>query len=167
MMANGNDGNVTQSVLDRLIELSDRESSSLLKGKDARPDHAGRVNQYKAGVRRDLQWLLNTKRTPNPAGPDFYYTSRSLYNYGIPDFSVLTSTSLKDRNRLLADMEEAIKIFEPRLRNVKVALVNADGLTTKRLRFQIEATLMMDPMPEQISFETVLDVVSGNYEVKG
>jgi type VI secretion system protein ImpF len=96
-----------------------------------------------------------------------FHLRRSLFNYGIPDFSVLSSTSLKDRNRLLSEMEEAIQFFEPRLKNVKVSLVNSDGLTTKILRFQIEATLMMDPVPEQISFDTVLDVVSGDYEVKG
>jgi len=155
------EANVTQSVLDRLIDLERREVT------DPQFSRALSVRNYKTSVRRDLQWLLNTKRTPEPAGPDYFYASRSLYNYGIPDFSVLSSTSHKDRNRLLSEMEESIEYFEPRLKNVKVSLVNTDGLTTKMLRFQIEATLMMDPAPEQISFDTVLDVVSGDYEVKG
>ena len=156
-----NEANVTQSILDRLIDLEQREPS------DPQFSRAMSVRNYKAGVRRDLQWLLNTKRTPEPAGAAFFHTRRSLFNYGIPDFSVLSSTSHKDRNRLLSEMEEAIQFFEPRLKGVKVALVNTDGLTTKILRFQIEATLMMDPLPEVISFDTVLDVVSGDYEVKG
>ena len=156
-----NEANVTQSILDRLIDLEQREPT------DPQFSRAMSIRNYKAGVRRDLQWLLNTKRTPEPAGPDMFHLRRSLFNYGIPDFSVLSSTSLKDRNRLLSEMEEAIQFFEPRLKNVKVSLVNSDGLTTKILRFQIEATLMMDPVPEQISFDTVLDVVSGDYEVKG
>jgi type VI secretion system protein ImpF len=155
------EANVTQSVLDRLLDLELREAA------DPQFSRAMSVRNYKAGVRRDLQWLLNTKRTPEPAGPDYFHSRRSLFNYGIPDFSVLSSTSHKDRNRLLTEMEECIGFFEPRLKNVKVTLVNTDGLTTKMLRFQIEATLMMDPSPEQVSFDTVLDVVSGDYEVKG
>jgi type VI secretion system protein ImpF len=152
---------VTQSILDRLIDLEPREIG------DPQFSRAFSVRQYKAGVRRDLQWLLNTKRTPFQAGVELEHTHKSLYNYGIPDFSVLTVNSNRDRNRLLGEMEEAIQFFEPRLRNVKVTLANLDGLTTKRLRFQIEATLMMDPSPEQVSFDTVLDVISGDYEVKG
>lgn len=156
-----NEANVTQSIIDR---LQDREPRELT---DPVFSRALSVKNYKTNVRRDLQWLLNTKRTPQAAGPELVQTHRSLYNYGIPDFSVLSSTSHKDRNRLLAEMEEAIQFFEPRLKDVRINLVNADGLSTKKLQFQIEATLMMDPAPERISFDTVLDVVNGDYEVKG
>src|SRR5260221_14041109 len=93
-----NEANVTQSVLDRLIDLEQREPS------DPQFSRAMSVRNYKTSVRRDLQWLLNTKRTPEPAGPELFHTHRSLYNYGIPDFSILSSTSLRDRKRLLTEM---------------------------------------------------------------
>src|SRR5882724_4188804 len=93
-----NEANVTQSILDRLIDLERREAA------DPQFSRALSVRNYKANVRRDLQWLLNTKRTPEPAGAELFHTRRSLYNYGIPDFSVLSSTSHKDRNRLLSEM---------------------------------------------------------------
>ena len=35
------------------------------------------------------------------------------------------------------------------------------------LRFQIEGMLLMDPEPEHISFDTVLQLAIGQYEVKG
>ena len=35
------------------------------------------------------------------------------------------------------------------------------------LRFQIEALLKMDPAPEQVLFDTVLQLNSGEYQVKG
>ena len=35
------------------------------------------------------------------------------------------------------------------------------------MRFQIEALLKMDPAPEHISFDTVLQLSSGEYQVKG
>ena len=161
MAKSDTEANVTQSVLDRLTDLEPRESG------DPQFSRTLSVRQYKAGVRRDLQWLLNTKRTPEEAGPELEHTHKSLYNFGIPDFSVLAVQSSRDRSRLLTDMQQAIEFFEPRLRTVRVGLVNHDGLYTKMLRFQIEATLMMDPAPEQVSFDTVLDVINGDYEVKG
>ena len=35
------------------------------------------------------------------------------------------------------------------------------------MRFQIEALLEMDPTPEHISFDTTLQLSSGEYQVKG
>jgi type VI secretion system protein ImpF len=39
--------------------------------------------------------------------------------------------------------------------------------TQSVLRFQIEGLLDMDPAPERISFDTVLQLSSGEYQVKG
>ena len=54
--------NVTQSVLERLI---DREPDSPT---DPPSTYAQSVRQLKLSLRRDLEWLLNTRRTPEPAG---------------------------------------------------------------------------------------------------
>ena len=35
------------------------------------------------------------------------------------------------------------------------------------MRFQIEAVLRLEPVPEQITFDTVLELSSGEYEIKG
>ena len=154
------EANVTLSLIDRLQDLEPGAPEPLFS-------RATWVKIHKKNVARDLQWLLNTKRTPEPAGPELEQTHKSLYNFGIPDFSVLSSTSHKDRNRLLSELEECIEFFEPRMKNVQVSLIENDARTTKLLKFQIAATLMMDPAPEQISFDTALDLVSGDYEVKG
>ena len=53
---------VTQSVLERLI---DREPGT---DSDSAQTRAQSVRQLKAALRRDLEWLLNTRRTPDPAG---------------------------------------------------------------------------------------------------
>jgi hypothetical protein len=37
----------------------------------------------------------------------------------------------------------------------------------RELRFLVEATLIMDPSPEQVVFDTVLDKTSFEFEVKG
>ena len=38
---------------------------------------------------------------------------------------------------------------------------------TRVLRFQIEALLMIEPAPERITFDTKLELTSGEYSVEG
>ena len=148
-----NDSRVTQSVLDRLITGDARVSPE---------------RQLKAAVRRDLEWLLNTRRIAEPVPEELVELTRSLYNFGLPDFSNYSLNSPKDRARLLRALETTIAIFEPRLANVKVTAVESPNISTSRvLRFQIEGLLLMDPAPEQISFDTVLQLTNGEYQVKG
>ncbi len=156
------DQTVTQSLLDRLI---DREPQS---GSDAYTSRAQSVRLLKASLRRDLEWLLNTRRTPDEVGDEYPELSKSLFNYGLPDFSTFSMHSPKDKNKLLLTLESAVAVFEPRLKDVKVSLVDtASAGQTRMLRFQIEGMLMMDPSPEQVSFDTVLQLTSGEYQIRG
>jgi type VI secretion system protein ImpF len=64
-------------------------------------------------------------------------------------------------------IEQTLATFEPRLRKVKVETLEAAGGAKHVLRFQIEGLLDMDPAPELISFDTLLQLSSGEYQVKG
>ncbi|MCX6624377.1 MAG: type VI secretion system baseplate subunit TssE [Acidobacteria bacterium] len=65
-------------------------------------------------------------------------------------------------------IEKIIEIFEPRLESVRVSAVeSATSTLNKQLRFQVEGMLKMDPAPELISFDTVLSLTSGEYQVQG
>lgn len=162
MARNDADSVVTLSILDRLVDLEPRESS------EAAPTRAQSVRGLKASLRRDLEWLLNTRRNPDEATDEFPELSRSLYNYGFPDFTSFSFASPKDRVRLLRQLETAIRIFEPRLEAIRVIPVEMDGKDLQRVvRFQIEGLLQMDPAPEQITFDTVLSLTSGEYQIKG
>jgi type VI secretion system protein ImpF len=152
---------VTQSLLDRLI---DREPN--LNG-DPPVSRAQSVRLLKAALRRDLEWLLNSRRVANADPGDFAYLGKSLYFYGLPDFSAMSLSSPRDRNTLLRELERSVAFYEPRLKNIRVTLVEAPSNILRIIRFQIEGLLMMDPVPEQISFDTVLQLSSGEYEVKG
>jgi type VI secretion system protein ImpF len=63
-------------------------------------------------------------------------------------------------------LERTIELFEPRLKGVRVAVDPPSG-ERRTLRFQIEGMLMMDPAPERVSFDTLLDPGSGQYLVQG
>ncbi len=152
---------VTQSLIDRLI---DKEPN--LNG-DPPVTRAQSVRLLKIAVRRDLEWLLNSRRIANPSPSDFAQLGKSLYFYGLPDFSSMSLNSPRDKNALLRELERSVAYYEPRLKGIRVSLLEAPNNTLRVLRFQIEGMLMMDPVPEQISFDTVLQLNSGEYEVKG
>ena len=153
---------VRQSVLDRLIDAEPGLAA------DPAPTLATSIRQLKANLRRDLEWLLNTRRPPLHVPEEFEETQRSLLTYGLPDITSLSRDSIATRTSLLREVEEAIERFEPRLADVRVQLVQTEGPNAVReLRFVVEALLKMDPNPEQVVFDTVLELSSGDYSVKG
>ena len=152
-MARGDqDFKITQCLLDRLVDAEPRIS----------PDR-----QLKASLRRDLEWLLNTRRVAVEPPDSLVELNRSVYTYGLPDFSSYSLNSPKDRGRLLRALEVTIAFFEPRLTAVKVTPVEGPSTGSRVLRFQIEGMLIKDPAPEAVSFDTVLQLANGEYQVKG
>ena len=154
---------VQQSLLDRLIDLSPQERS------EPAVTWAQSVRELKRSVRRDLESLLNTRRTAKPATDALPELKASLYNYGLPDISSMSRDAHDSRTRLLRLVEDAISMYEPRLTNVRASLVEdpAASATRRDLHFVIHAVLRMDPNPEPVMFETTLDASSGEYQVTG
>lgn len=152
---------VTLSILDRLTDNDPRTPSA-----EAPLSRAESVRILRIGVKRDLEWLLNTRRCPDDPGAGLPETENSLYNYGLPDFSTYAIASPKDQTRLVRGLQAAVKTFEPRLANVRIVPleINPKGLRTMRIR--IEGLLMMDPAPEHISFDTMLQLTTGDFRIK-
>jgi type VI secretion system protein ImpF len=149
---------VQQSVLDRLIG-DDTDGSAVSRSQS--------VRELKAAVRRDLEWLLNTRAVAIPPPEGLQELRASTYTYGLSDITSLSADDPKARARLRHMIEDAIRIFEPRLSAVQV---NEAALATRdlrQLRFSIQALLKMDPSPERVAFDTVLDVSTGHYAIKG
>jgi type VI secretion system protein ImpF len=152
---------VTLSLLDRLTD-SDPKSPTA----EAPLTRAESVRALRAGVRRDLEWLLNTRRNPDDPGTALSETENSLYNYGLPDFSAYSIASLKDQTKLVRVLTAAVKVFEPRLANIRVVPLEINAKGTRTLRIRIEGLLLMDPAPEHISFDTTLQLTTGDFSVK-
>jgi type VI secretion system protein ImpF len=152
--------NVTLSVLDRLIDLDPNARA------DPTVSRANTLRQMKNFLRRDLEWLLNTRRRPDAVPDGSTELSRSLFNYGLPDTTSLGVHSVQDQNRMLWMLETAVTNFEPRIMGMRVTLEPVAG-STRTLRFQIQGLLKVDPAPERVSFDTVLELTKGEYEVKG
>jgi len=152
---------ITNSVLDRLI---DQEPENRMENPLSRSQS---VRLLKSAVRRDLEWLLNTRRIADPPDEGLKELNRSTYTYGLPDLSSLTMASPADRNRLVRQILATIGQFEPRLANVRLVMVETENAAKKDVRLRIEAMLRMDPVPEPISFDTLIELKSGNCHLSG
>ena len=158
-MARADDFVVTASVLDRLIDREPRQLD------DSQISRSQSVRQLKAGLRRDLEWLLNTTRPMMEPPTSARELWKSVYVYGLPDITGIGLKSQDERRRLARVVEVAIADFEPRLMNVVVSIPEASA--SRIVHFQIEALLRMEPAPERVFFDTTLELISGQYEVKG
>ncbi len=147
---------ITLSVLDRLIDPDLKLPGRVITRSES-------LKKLRDAVRRDLEWLLNT-RQPIEAAAEGTELSKSLYMYGLPDITSMSIKNTRDRQRLLQEIQATIVKFEPRIANVRVRLTEE---SMPNVVFVIEGLLRVDPSPEQVSFDTVLDRSSGEYLVRG
>jgi len=145
---------VTQSVLDRLIAVEDWPTS-----------RSSSVRFYREAIKRDLEWLLNTRQPPLLDLDAWPAAKASGLNYGLPDITSLGLLSASDHNTLRSAIATCLRNYEPRLTDIHVTL-EAPDVADRRLRFHIDGNLRLDPSPEEIAFDTVLELASGEYKVK-
>lgn len=142
---------VRPSVLDRLLD----DEPALHREPPVPPHEA--VRRVVQAVRRDLEWLLNTRLTwVSDALASAEHAARSIATYGLPDYSTENLNDADARSRLRRAIEKAIAVFEPRLVQV---VVTPEPLREheRTMRFRIEAVLHVDPVREPVTFDTVLD----------
>lgn len=153
--------NAEPSVIDRLID-EDRHVTA-----DRGLSRAESVRRVMDTVRRDIELLLNTRRIAVPSSEALPEVAASLFFYGMPDMTSVSKDSLSAKTRLARQVEGTINAFEPRLENVKVTLMPSERSQFGEVRFAIEAMLKLDPTPERVTFDTVLEPGRGAVAVGG
>ncbi len=162
MSASTRKASARASVLDRLLEGGPGS------GPGTQEDPGTSVEARKLAVQRDLEWLLNTRRTPSPAPAIHEELQNSVYHYGLPDLTSRSADDPEVRLELVRDVEATIRHFEPRLAQVRVVAVPPPGEgkgTDSRIRFRIEALLRLDPAPIRVQFDTRYEVSSSLFHV--
>ena len=147
------------SILDRLIDYEPEVSREPVQNRLA--DY----RQLMASVRRDLENLLNTKNFVSSLAGQYKELQNSLFVYGLPDFTSQNPKNPTVRDQLRQEVEMAISRFEPRITNVRV-VSETDAQEYRTLGFRITGLLMVDPMPEPITFDTRFDINKGEYTIK-
>lgn len=153
--------NLTPSLLDRLLDDDPKTASE--------PNEKTRWNlsMITESVRQDLEALLNTRiETSRELPPEFAETKKSLLTYGLPDLTSFQLKNDQDKRRLTKIIENLVNTFEPRLQRVRVTLKSVDKYHSA-IYFKIEAILNVNPVSEQVVFDTALELVSGEYKVEG
>jgi type VI secretion system protein ImpF len=147
-------------LLDRLI---DEEPDKL---RDPRLSSAESVAALRRSVRRDLEALLNTRRRWRSWPERYTELGVSPLGYGIADFSAGAFNDPRRREWLRSDVEQTIRRFEPRLVRLRVSLIDSKDDLEARLRLRIEGLLRVDPAPEPIAFDTLVDAATAEVLVR-
>lgn len=148
-----------------LAQASGKTGEMKVRRKASNAQRREAINRYKDSVKRDLEWLLNTRQVVDDRLPFYPEVSRSVYAYGLPDITSINVGAIHDQNELLRRMERCIEFFDKRLTKTEIMLEPMVGLN-RVLRFSISGIVLMDPAPEEIVIDTILDPSSGEYEVK-
>ncbi|MGI9485497.1 MAG: type VI secretion system baseplate subunit TssE [Geminicoccaceae bacterium] len=148
------------TLIDRLMDDNPDGPS------DADPLRVYSVKAMRMALKRDLEALLNTRRRSHSVPRDLEEVQGSLLNYGLIDVTNSRSRSEMigtDLGRMLAN---ALMQFEPRLSSIKVTSCdNADPLDRSQ-RFRIEAVLNVEPAPELVCFDSVVEPVNAGFKVR-
>ena len=116
-----------------------------------------------ASIARDLHALLNTRRQEFLIPEEFEEVATSIVNFGIPDFTSCGNLRFpSEQGKLSRWIEDAIHIYEPRLKNVTVKIVDKENVASV-LRFRIDAKLELTS--ERLSFDMGLKRDSGEFTV--
>lgn len=145
------------SILDRLLD-PESAGTAVMTGYT--------VERMALVVRRDLEELLNTLHPYHTFPDQFPETRDSVVTYGLPDLASIESVSESQRTAIGGLIKRAIERFEPRLRGVRVSMINPEPDAVRgSVKFRVNARLAVDPAPE-VAFDTILDVGTGKYDVK-
>ena len=158
-MAGRSEDRITLPLLDRLVDDDPKRSE------EAPISRAQALRELKTAVRRDLEWLLNTRRVLDYDLPE--HVSKSVMYFGLPEYSNLGESRDMVFRELARRMQDTIAMYEPRLAGIKVELSPNQETAMRRVSLTIEGLLRVDPSPELVSFDTSLDLANGSYEVKG
>lgn len=120
-------------------------------------------------LRRDLSWLMNTVRldetTSLKHAPE---VAKSVINYGIPDFSVRTFSSV-DVQDASASIQAAITTFEPRI-DTRTLVVRGEKKSRRNavqsLTFHIKCDVGYSDDPVHAGFKTQFDVETGEAKLE-
>ncbi len=148
------------SLLDRLMDAEpDRP-------RDPPVSAAQSLALLRRAVHRDVEALLNARRPWRSVPAGFPALRQSPLGYGISDFTAGAFNDRRQREVLRAEIEEAIRRFEPRLTQIQVQLADDGDLLRTTLHLRIEALLRVDPAPEPITFDTMVDTTTADVTLR-
>jgi len=165
------DGFPTPSLIDRLsadepdfYDSSDVDASGQVRRHVNKTKSREAVKRYEDSVRRDLEWLFNSRRIKDDRLTSYPELQTSVFCYGIPDLNSEDPSRTHDKDELLHNMEDAVARFDRRLRDVNIEF-GTQVLGSHLLHFHIAGVVIMDPVPAEVAFQSSLDPINGECKV--
>ena len=130
------------------------------------------ARQLIAAVRRDIERLLNTRRTDLLDLSQRPEAAASLLTYGLPDLGVYSGSNSGDRRLICELIAEQLRRFEPRLVPTTVRVEYVDGgkaigmAMASRARFRIKGVLHVDPLRQPVMFDTAVDMETSEVKLE-
>ncbi len=146
-------------LLDRLVDADPSETA------DKPLSSGAALKALRDSVCRDLEELLNTRRRWRSWDPHYTELNQSLAGFGLPDFASGAFSDLRRREELRRLVEATIRCFEPRLASLNVTLLENTDKLAPTLRLRVEALLKIDPAPEPVAFDTLVELDTKNVTV--
>jgi type VI secretion system protein ImpF len=143
---------ITQSLIDRLMDSEEMPTT-----------RSASIQMFRNSIKRDVEWLLNSRTAFVPEIESYPLAANSVFTFGLPDVNELPGGN--SANNVLAAISQTILIHEPRIREPRVSLTRTDTLS-RSLRFHVEGKLVLENSEEDITFDTLFEVTSGEYQVK-
>lgn len=133
---------------------------SLLDRLAAEDNERPTVATIRQSVRRDLEALLNTRRSWLQWPVNLRELEQSVLGFGLPDFTVMDLSTDEARQWLCDEIRDTIVRFEPRLARVSVIAEEGEMTLERQLRLRIDAILLVDPVPEPVAFQSDLEPIN-------
>lgn len=150
---------VPQSLFDRCLDDEPK------KRQEAVLTEAESVALYEKSVRRDLELLLNTRKSKISGIERFAFVNKSILNFGVAEMSDFDPRTTEGQEHIKTLIKSAIELFEPRLSGVEVAVIDAggDGKLNIKILALLEIALTLTP----ISYDATLDTKTQLYSLGG
>jgi len=165
------EGFPTPSLVDRLsndepdfYDSTDVDASGQIRRQANKARTREAVKRYEDSVRRDLEWLFNSRRVKDDRLAKYPELQSSVFCYGMPDLNSEDPSRTHDKDELLHNMEDAVARFDRRLCDLTIEF-GSPVLGSHLLHFQISGVVMMDPVPAEVAFQSSLDPIIGECKV--
>jgi len=135
--------------------------------KESRDKNMLSPTQLRASIMRDIAWLFNTPGPVDRDGiDDFPEAAMSVLNYGVPDLTGITASSVK-AGELERGFLRALNVFESRLSKRGLLVeVNAEADGTNSISLRISGEVIATQMAERMFIKTEIDLETGQVNVK-
>ncbi len=135
---------------------------SLLDLLMSRVSSGDRTTDLRLSVLENIKFLLESRQPLLEVGEEYPASCRSLLRYGLSVHHL--GRSYFQANRLLREVEELLRDYEPRLTEIMVEMV-ALNERDNSIRFHIEGVLLDRHQRIPVGFDSVLNLTDAQVDI--